>query len=219
MTTQPKDKTLSPCKQVRLSRAAASVLNILLPFEIGLKHMRHLYTKPAKTFTNHTFFDSKHYFVLIEETMKRRLTSFTFFKLDGRIIFTIVGYGFVHLLNKFLPIVLDHRYPSFLRNIFVSVRANPLVIIRGPVWNRLDVFLTVVVFVLADRRTHHQKNNCTTDGSIINNGKNCVKYFVGIKINIEMIKVLSRFFHCNLISTDRYCCYGNSKGKGFRMNA
>lgn len=51
MTTHPSENTLSPCRQVRLSLAAGSVLTILLPFAIGLKAVRHVSQKPEKKWT------------------------------------------------------------------------------------------------------------------------------------------------------------------------
>lgn len=48
MTTQPSDSTRNPCKHVKLSRAAGSVLIIFEPLTIGLNASKHLIPKPTK---------------------------------------------------------------------------------------------------------------------------------------------------------------------------
>lgn len=129
MTTHPNENTRKPCKQVRLSLAAGSVLIILPPFLIGLNAARHVIQKPE------TRVEKKEGRLRIDGQYPPRvvviiiiITLFLLFRMVfGRHIF-LQAFPF---LDQLLPIFLGTNPPAMiLVQILIRKIAQPLVVVR-----------------------------------------------------------------------------------------
>lgn len=138
MTTQPSDSTRSPCRHVRLSLAAGSVLTILLPFVIGLKAVRHLSQNPGGHESERVKILPLQDKGLIGrggdpleslESLECSRASTTFLVFLLRAIRQIF-LQLLPFLGRLLAIVLAHRYSPILVQIFVGEIAEPLVIVQ-----------------------------------------------------------------------------------------
>lgn len=144
MTTHPNENTRNPCKQVRLSLAAGSVLIILPPFLMGLNAIRHVIQKPGNAAEKYRINER-----IRDIRIKTYHSYFTLFALF-RVVRQIFLQAFP-LLDQLLPVLLNHSV--ILVQILIRKIAQSLVVVRHA--QRFRVLVAWRRFVLVDGSTQH----------------------------------------------------------------
>lgn len=144
MTTHPNENTRNPCKQVRLSLAAGSVLIILPPFLMGLNAVRHVIQKPGNAAEKYRINER-----IRDIRIKTYRSYFTLFALF-RVVRQIFLQAFP-LLDQLLPVLLNHSV--ILVQILIRKIAQSLVVVRHA--QRFRVLVAWRRFVLVDGSTQH----------------------------------------------------------------
>jgi len=115
MTTHPSENTRRPCRQVKLSLAAGSVLIILLPLTIGLNASKHRSQNPKRDEED-----------VKESTHERDATILTVVLL--RTLFLLLP--LCALLDQLLAVLQPYRDPAILIQILVHEIVGSVVVIR-----------------------------------------------------------------------------------------
>lgn len=159
MTTHPNENTRRPCRQVKLSLAAGSVLMILLPLTMGLNASRHLSQNPEKITTEKTLKNSK---IPSRRDINKIYMSTTFaiiFPLNRVFLLRM----FCSFFDQLLTVFLSHRDPAILIHILIHEIIGLVVVIRHV--RGLDVSHRGKWFVFIHGRTDHQDQYRAANGS------------------------------------------------------
>lgn len=146
MTTHPNENTRNPCKQVRLSLAAGSVLIILPPFLMGLNAVRHVIQKPGNAAEKYRINERIRDIRIKTYFIRSCFTLFALFRVVRQIFLQAFP-----LLDQLLPVLLNHSV--ILVQILIRKIAQSLVVVRYA--QRLRVLVAWRRFVLVDGSTQH----------------------------------------------------------------
>lgn len=162
MTTHPNENTRRPCRQVRLSLAAGSVLMILLPLTVGLNASKHLSQNPEKSNDERATL-KKFKNIRLKKMYRQDISMSTTFA----VIFSLNRVLFLRMLrplfDQLLTVLLSHRDSAVLIQILIHEIIGLVVVIRHA--RGLDVPHRRKRSVFIHGRADHQHQYRAADGS------------------------------------------------------